>query len=114
MYSDNCALLYGINLYVIGCFFGNLFHCCNLQFENQLRGCEKCFNLYRINVTPSVTQCMHDVFQLSPCLLETETQTNSTVVPTTGLAFVRSHYVIYGGLGSLFMCALDLWDQLRE
>jgi len=55
---------------------------------------------------------MHEVFQLSPCLLETETQTNSTVVPTTGLAFVRSHYVIYGGLG--FMCALDLRDQLRE
>jgi len=58
---------------------------------------------------------MHEVFQLSPCLLETETQTNSTVVPTTGLAFIRSHYVIYGGLVSiLFMCALDLWDQLRE
>ena len=32
-------------------------------------------------------------------LLETETLTNSTVVPTTGQAFVRSHYVIFGGLG---------------
>jgi len=72
------------------------------------------FNLYRTNVTASVmqpctrcwpnvaatvTQCMHEFIQLPPCLLETETQTNSTVVPTTGLAFVRSHYVIFGGLG---------------
>ena len=69
-------------------------------------------NLYRTNVTASVMQpccwpnvaatvmqCMHEFIQLSPCLLETETQTNSTVVPTTGLAFVRSHYVIFGGLG---------------
>jgi len=49
---------------------------------------------------------MHEVFQLSPCLLETETQTNSTVVPTTDLAFVRSHYVIYGGLGFdiIYLC----------
>ena len=71
-------------------------------------------NLYRTNVTASVmqpctrcwpnvaatvTQCMHEFIQISPCLLETETQTNSTVVPTTGLAFVRSHYVIFGCLG---------------
>ena len=72
------------------------------------------FNLYRTNVAASAmqpctrcwpnvaataTQCMHVFTQLSPCLLETETQTISTVVPTTGLAFVRSHYVIFGGLG---------------
>jgi hypothetical protein len=72
------------------------------------------FNLYRTNVTASVTQpctrCwpnvtasvtpyMHEVFQCSPCLLETETQTNLLWVPQQGLAFVRSYDVIYGGPG---------------
>jgi hypothetical protein len=58
---------------------------------------------------------MYEVSQLSPCLLETETQTNSTVVPTTGLAFVKTYYVIMAvWVSTLFMCALDLWDQLRE
>jgi len=60
-----------------------------------MQPCTRCWP----NVAVCVLQCMHLVFQLSPCLLETETQTNSTVVPTKGLAFVRSHYVIYGGLG---------------
>ena len=74
----------------------------------------KIFNLYRTkvaasamqpctrcwpNVAATATQCMHVFIPLSPCLLETETQTNSTVVPTIGLAFVRSHYVIFGRLG---------------
>ena len=74
----------------------------------------KKLNLYRTNVTApvmqpctccwpnvaaTVMQCMHEFIQLSPSLVETETQSNSTVVPTTGLAFIRSHYVIFGRLG---------------
>jgi hypothetical protein len=51
------------------------------------------------NVTASVTPCMYQVFQRSPRLLETETQTDSLWVPQQGLAFLRSYDVIYGGLG---------------
>jgi hypothetical protein len=37
---------------------------------------------------------------------QTETQTNSTVVPKTGVAFVRNHYVIYGsqGFDIIYVC----------
>jgi hypothetical protein len=84
-----------------------------------LQCCIDTVNLYRMNVTASVTQpctrCwpdvtaavtprMHEVSKLSPCLLETETQTNCTLVPTTGLAFVKSYYVIYGGPGFDIIC----------
>jgi hypothetical protein len=62
------------------------------------------------NVTASVTPCMHVAFQRSPCLLETETQTNSLWVPQQGLAFVRSYDVIYGGPGF----DVTFGDQLRE
>ena len=60
-----------------------------------MQPCTRCWP----NVAATATQCMHVFIQFSPCLLETETQTNSTVVPTIGLAFTRSHYVIFGGLG---------------
>jgi hypothetical protein len=92
---------------------------------SKLHNSNKNINLYRTNVTASVTQpctrCwpdvtaavtprMHEVSKLSPCLLETETQTNCTVVPTTGLAFVRSYYVIYGSLGFdiIYVCTWPL------
>jgi len=48
MHNDNLALLYEINLYVIGCCFGNLFHCCSLAFKNQLRGFQKCLNIIAV------------------------------------------------------------------
>jgi len=44
------------------------------------------------------TPYMPEVFQLSLCLLEQETQTNHRLwVPRKGLAFSRSNDVIYGG-----------------
>jgi len=42
---------------------------------------------------------MHEVFRLSQCLLEQETQTSPLWVPQQGLAFIRSNDVIYGGPG---------------
>jgi hypothetical protein len=51
------------------------------------------------NVTASVTLCMHEVFQRTPCLHESETQKNSLWVPQQGLAFVRRYDVIYASPG---------------
>ena len=49
------------------------------------------------------TPYMHEVFQLSQCLLEQETQTNHLWVPQKGLVFVRSNDVIYGSPGFDFI-----------
>jgi len=58
---------------------------------------------------------MHEDFQRSRCLHEQETQTNPLWVPQQGPVFVRSDDVIYGCPGLiLFMCTLDLGDQMRE
>ena len=74
-----------------------------------MQPCTRCWP----NVAVSVLHCMHLVFQLSPCLLETETQRNSTVVPTKDLAFVRSHYVIYGSLGFDIIYTIFFWTILN-
>jgi hypothetical protein len=42
---------------------------------------------------------MDEVFELSSCMLEEETQTNPLFVPPQGRVFVSSNYVIYGGPG---------------
>jgi len=49
------------------------------------------------------TPYMHEVFQLSRCLFEQETQTNQLCVPRKGLAFIRSDDVIYGSPGFDFI-----------
>jgi len=49
------------------------------------------------------TPYMHEVFQLSQCLLEQETQTNHLWVLRKGLAFVRSNDVIYDSPGFDFI-----------
>jgi hypothetical protein len=78
--------------------------------------CDSKFNLLRKNVTASVTLCMHEVFQRSPCLLETETQTDSLWVPQQRSGIHQElWYNLWRSGFRHYLCAhLTFGDQLRS